>query len=544
LLHQFVSKAILLASVREEASLPSDLKPEPTWLCRDFRSFVSLMAVATFLFLLSGNVATAANPLEKNTKPAEFSRPFLIEFQGPITETLSKYIHRKVKQARAANADLILLEIDSPGGLKSESLAIAKTLSEIDWAYTVAFIPNKAISGGALVSLGCDEIVIGEKARFGDIGEIYWDPESFMFREVMAKMNSDLIPQARMLAKEKGRPPEFAEAMIDQNMQIFRRPHAGDWEYKNVHINQKAPGDDWEMIPESREGMYLTLEGPRMLELGFANASSNDRNEVSQLYGVEAAEVRVLRYTNSDYIADALCTPWITGLLIVIGLLALYLEVSAPGVGVGGLMACLCAVLFFWSRFFGGTADWLEAILFIGGMIFLAMELFVIPGWGLAGFMGLVMMLASVVMASQDFVFPSNDRQWAEFVTTCLVILCSGCIFLIGAAFITKKLGKIPVFNRLVLEPVADGEKVATVTDADGKPIPQSHPLVSVGDWGKAESLLRPAGRAVFAGRSIDVISDGDYVEPDSQVKVVDIQGNRIIVVAVEENIQDTVHRP
>lgn len=519
--------------------MQSNLRPILNGLYDKTAARLPACVLAVFIFVFAFPCLIHAQG--KNTRPQQFSKPYLIEFRGPIDVTLSKHFHRKLAAAKSAGADLILLEIESPGGLKSESLAIAETLSDVDWAYTVAFVPERAISGAALVSLGCDEIIVGAGSRFGDIGEIYWDPESFAYRMVTEKFNSELVPQARQLAESKGRPPELAEAMIDKDTQVFRRPLGEGWEYKTVHIRAEAPGGDWQLIEESKEGRFLTLLGPRMIEIGLADATCNNRQEIAANFQVDPTEIRVLRYTNSDYIADLLCTPWITGLLIVVGLLAMYLEVSAPGIGVGAIIAAFCAVLFFWSRFLGGTADWLEAILFLAGLVFLAMELFVIPGWGVSGFIGLALMMASVIMAGQDFVVPANDRQWAELVTTTLVILCSGFIVIIGAAFITKKLGTIPVFNRLVLQPKPDTDTASPTLNKEGKPIPQNHPLVSVGDWGKAESQLRPAGRATFSGRSIDVISDGAYIEPDTQVKVVDIQGNRIMVIQVESDIRDTV---
>ncbi len=232
-----------------------------------------------------------------------------------------------------------------------------------------------------------------------------------------------------------------------------------------------------------------------------------------------------------------------TGLLVVIGLVALYIELSAPGVGAGGLIAGLCAALFFWSRFLGGTSTWLEIILFLAGVVFLMMELFVIPGWGISGLLGLLFIVGSVIMASQDFVVPQTSRQWNQFLTSALMLMCSGFIVFIAAAYITKKMGHLPLFNKMILAPPpSDAEYAAKSKSA--KPIPTPHPDVSVGDWGKTESLLRPAGRAIFAGRSFDVVSDGAFIEPNRQVKVIAIQGNRIVVASIDDDdLSDTVHR-
>ena len=494
--------------------------------------FSQLLAIVFGLVVAACGLAQ--QPLQKNQKPASFERPFLIEFQGPIDQKLSRHLHSKIEIAQKAGADLVVIEVDSPGGLKSESLRIANTLRKIDWAYTVAFIPEQAISGGALVSFGCDEIVVGDEMRFGDIGEIYWDPEAFAFRFAPEKLNSALVPQARTIAKAKGHPPEFAEAMIDKEVQVFRRKLGNIWEFKTVRVGEADP-DGWELIEESNEGRFLTLDGPRMLELELASSNCNTREDLTALFDLDQDSLSVLTYTTTNLVADTLCKPWVTGVLIVVGLLALYLELCAPGLGVGGVISVLCGALFFWSRFFAGTADMLELILFLSGLAFLMLELFVIPGWGVSGFLALLFMCASVILAGQDFVVPSNDSEWAAFITQALTVLCSGLAVMVGAVVITSKLGKLPVFNRLILNPEIDGGANATDgKDPNGKPTPTEHPIVSVGDWGQSESLLRPAGRALFAGRSIDVVSDGAFIEPNQPVKVVEIRGNRVVVIAVE----------
>jgi membrane-bound serine protease (ClpP class) len=221
--------------------------------------------------------------------------------------------------------------------------------------------------------------------------------------------------------------------------------------------------------------------------------------------------------------------------LVLTGLIALYMEFSAPGIGAGGLIAGLCAVLFFWSRFFAGTAGWLEVILFAAGIIFLLMEIFVIPGFGVSGVCGLALLFSSIVLASQNFAVPQTPQQWDQTLTTSVMILCSGFVFLIAATFISKRLGAIPLFNRLVLDVPPRQLGFESTKDADGKPLPSPHPSVSVGDWGVSESLLRPAGRAKFAHRSFDVISDGSFVEPGTQVTVIRINGNVITVAPVED---------
>lgn len=476
---------------------------------------------------------------KRKQRPDSFSRPVLVELTGDIDPSDTAFLRNRLQRAKAAKADLLIVEIDSPGGYKTESLAIGEMLRDIDWAYVIAYIPREAISGGALLSFGADEIYAAPEMRFGDIGPIHFDPTEFAFRLVPAKLQSVLVREARDLAEAKGYPPDLAEAMVDKDVLVYQRRSAGGGlEFRRVHLNDKEkPGDDWTLIEESGPERFLTLNGARAKELGIAKELADNRSQLFEKLGLDADKLTVFKVNAADRIARILNTWWATALLIVIGLLALYLEMSAPGIGIGALVSGLCAMLFFWSHFLGGTADWLEVLLFLAGLVFLAMELFVIPGWGFAGLLGMVLILTSGVMATQDFVVPSNSEQWNQFLTSLLTLLCALAVVFLGAILITKKIGRIPIFNQMVLAPRPDASIATESTSSKQKPEKPglvSHPAVSVGDWGKADSPLRPAGRASFNGLSLDVISDGQFVVQGQQVKVIRIQGNVVVVSPVD----------
>jgi membrane-bound serine protease (ClpP class) len=496
-------------------------------------------------------------PVKLQQRSAEYKRPVVIVFDGPVGFQNASFFKNRLARAKDRGADLVIVEIDSPGGLAIKSLEIAEALRDVDWAYTVAFVPREAISGAALMALGCDEIVLGSQARFGDAGPIQYDPSLAAFRYVPAKAKSVLVRQAQDLATSKGRSKALAEAMIDENAMVFVRKQSlappGPPEFRTIYLEDENQGpldaarnagvdlNQWTLIDETGTERFFTVNGPRAVELGFANFVADDRSELTRELNV-SSELHEYRYNFSDTVVFWLNSPLVTGLLILVGLIALYFELSAPGIGAGGLLAGLCAALFFWSRFAGGTSGWLEVILFIAGIIFLLMEVFVIPGFGLAGFTGLILLFVSVVMAGQDFVIPQTSGQWNHLLTSLIVVVVASCVFLIGAAFVSRKFGSIPVLNRLSLEPPRY-ETPETHDKASGKPLPQSHPDVSVGDWGIAESLLRPAGRAIFHGKSIDVVSDGSFLDPGTQIRVMQISGNRIVVSEVEAT-DDTVAHP
>jgi membrane-bound serine protease (ClpP class) len=478
-------------------------------------------------------------PDRLNLLPASIERPVLIKFHGPIDYRRAAYLRSKINWAKSLNADLIVLEIDSPGGLKDESLDLAEMLRDIQTAYTVAFIPREALSGAALIALGTDQIVAGPAARIGDIGVIGFDPQLFAFRFAPAKVFSVLVRQARDIAESKGRPPDLAEAMIDKDVLVYRRlDPQGRPEFQTRRVNPDQEPEatldgGWQLVPESGKERFLTLSGVRALELGIAQANADSLEDLNQLIGL-TVPYRVIDYTLTDSVVYWLNTPWLTALLIIVGLVALYIELAAPGIGAGAMVSGLCALLFFWSRFLGGTSGILEVLLFVAGIAFLLMEIFVIPGWGLSGLLGIVLMMVSAIMASQNFVVPSTEREWNTLLTSLAVLLGSTFVVLIIAAHITRRLGKIPLFNRLVLAvPTPDGS-IALTDKESGKPQPVNHPPVSVGDWGFSESLLRPAGRARFGRTVIDVVSDGSFIDQGVRIRVTAIDGNRIVVVEVD----------
>ncbi len=510
--------------------------------------FAAVILLLTSLAVAPADLDGQARlPSKKQTRPTRFENPVLIEFKGEINRKLYRYFLNRFKKAKKQKADLLIIEITSPGGYLLESIEIAEMLKDCDWAYTVAFIPESAYSGAALISFGCDETIIAKDGRVGDIGVVALDPTLMAFRYADAKARSVFVRQARDIAEAKGRSPDLIEAMIDKQVAVYVRKNAkGELEFRKKAIieGQALPESEgpWKLIDESGFNRFLLVNGLRANELGIAEGTAAEREEILESFGV-SGQVKIESYRTADSVAYWLMNPFVTGLLIVVGLIALYFELSAPGIGAGGLIAGLCAVLFFWSRFMGGTSGWLEVILFAAGVVFLLMEIFVIPGWGISGFAGLILLGVSVLMASQGFVLPESPQQWNQTITSLLVLGCSSLIVIIVAGVIAKKMGSIPGLSRMVLAPVDDDDDQEGGEKSTKSP-PQQHPTVSVGDWGQAESVLRPSGRAKFGVHSIDVVSDGSFIEVGDQVRVLAIEGNRIVVELVEGSESDeTVYK-
>jgi membrane-bound serine protease (ClpP class) len=472
---------------------------------------------------------------------ANFQQAVLIRFEGEINPLLEQNLYRKLATARRYEPDLLVIEIDSPGGWVDSSLNLADRLRQVDWARTVAFIPREAISGGAVMALGCDDIVMAPHAHLGDAGEIFLD-ENGVFRYVEEKTRSYLASKLRGLARAKGRSPALAEAMCDMDLAVYHvrhRTNGTDAYMSDQELKSEADPEQWERIKPvfgTGQKRFLTMDGSQAVEVGFAQGLVSSRGELKDHYGL-SHDFIVLEHTPVDTAVMILNAPLVTGLIIVIGLVALYVEFSLPGTFIGGMVAGLCFALFFWSRFLGGTAGWLELILFVAGLAFLGMELFVIPGFGVAGFSGILLLLASVIMASQSFVVPHSNRELNIMLTQVGIVGVSAVVFLITAGLISRYLGAIPLARALMLDlPQAATTPASAVPSESIEKSPSVSPPVSparevrVGDQGIADSLLRPAGKVQFGDRFVDVVSDGTFIDRGRPVRVVEISGNRVVV--------------
>jgi membrane-bound serine protease (ClpP class) len=225
-----------------------------------------------------------------------------------------------------------------------------------------------------------------------------------------------------------------------------------------------------------------------------------------------------------------LTDPYVSWLLLFVGAFMLVIELKLPGIGLPAIISALAFLLFFWSHYLSGTADQLEIILFLIGLVCLAVEIFVFPGFGVFGMSGILLMLCSIVLASHTFVWPTQDYEYQELGHTLLQV--TGMLAAVGggAIVLARYFPSLPLFNRLILKPEpwtrVEGE------DAPGTPAVEGYESLAflIGETGRTTSPLRPTGKARFGGYLIDVTADGAFVEADNLVEVVDVQGLRVIV--------------
>ena len=487
-----------------------------------------------------GVAAAEADEAPAPKPVGNFRRPVMIRFEDEITPMSRSAFERRLATARDEEADLVIVEITSPGGTVTDSLALGEAMLAVDWARCVAYVPDEALSGGAFFSLGCKDIVMAPRAKLGDAGPIFFDAQAWAFRHASEKFRSDLVRSVRDLAEASGRPPALAEAMVDADAVVHRYENKQTGQTRYLTEADAAGLDEpdrWTqgpMVSESREGLFLEVNGRRAAQLGLADAVVDGLDALKQRYGIDG-ELPVLEHTTLDTVVMILNSGIVTWLIFVIGLIALYVEFSAPGIGLGGLVAALCFALFFWSRFLGGTGGWLEVVLFLAGVGFLLVELLVLPGFGMAGILGILMLVAALVLAGQATGIPDTRGELARFAQSLFVMASAGVTVAIAAYFLRRNFGMIPLARQLMLQPPEaamrrSGSVVPEGNGNGGTGVQGSLVLLEVGTRGVAHTPLRPAGRGRFGDRFVNVVTDSEFVQRGRPIEIVETGGSQIVV--------------
>jgi membrane-bound serine protease (ClpP class) len=412
---------------------------------------------------------------------------YVASITGTIDNGLPPYLERVLEEASAAGAKAIVLEINTFGGRVDAAVEIKDLLFNTDLR-TIAFIDKRAISAGAFISLACDDILMVPGSLMGAAtvvdgsGEKGSEKQISYFREEMAAT-----------AKEKGRNPEIARGMVDEDVEIDSLSIKG----KLITLTV----DDalqWQMADYKVTSLEAGLE-----KLGFS-------------------EVHLTRVESNwaEDIVRFLTGPIVAGLLMSLGFLGLIFELRSPGWGVGGTIGIIALLLFFGSHYIINLAEAWEILLFLLGVALLAVEIFIIPGFGIAGISGLILILTSVFLGTLG----SWDFVTREDINNSLYALLAALLLTIVSAIATfRALPRWSAFRRVILE---DEEKVSSGYISNKR---DYTPLV--GKSGIARSDLRPTGIAEIAGQRYDVVSQGDFIDAGSSIKVIATENYRIIVV-------------
>ncbi|HEX8203512.1 MAG TPA: NfeD family protein, partial [Isosphaeraceae bacterium] len=376
--------------------------------------------------------------------------------------------------------------------------------------------------------LACDEIIFRKGARMGDVVQLV--PRRGPVEALDDRQVESLAARAEGLARLKAHPAAVARALVDPRVEVVSARDTATGAVVLLDREEAEADPRRYTIQEvvKAPGSVLTVTAEEAPALGLADQVVADLEGLKEFYGLRGQTLRVDGPTWVDVLVTTLNNPWMSSLLLFIGLFMLILELKLPGIGLPAITSTLAFLLFFWSRFLSGTADQLEIILFIVGLICLALELFVFPGFGVFGMSGILLILISVVMASHTFVWPTREYEFRQMGQSLLQISLALVAVAVGAVVVGRYFPSLPLFNRMVLKP----EPIGALGDPAEKPAPDPDaPLVFlIGETGRTTTVLRPTGKARFGELLVDVTADGFYIEPNSLVQVVEVQGPRVIV--------------
>ena len=460
--------------------------------------------LSLFLALLA---ALAAPPARSEPAPPPPPAPVtVIPIRGQIEGALLYVIRRGLAEAEREHAAAVLLVMDTPGGTLNAASDIVRSIQAARTPVHT-FIEKDAFSAGAIIALATRSIYMAPGSVIGDALPILMSPVGGvqeMSEGLEEKSVSAVSALVRAAAQEAGHDPELAEKMVRREKEF----KIGD-----------------EVI--SPAGQLLTLtaeeaarpgreEGRPLLSAG----TLPDLAAVLDDLGLAGHPVRELEITAAERMAR-----WIAAaapVLMILGFLGIYLEIKTPGIGLPGLFGAVCLALFFWGHHIAGLAGMEDLLLFAVGVVLILIEIFVIPGFGVTGMLGIVLVLLSLVGAMTRIVpggplLPDWPALQIPVLKTFAAIVGTGALALLLGRFLPRS----RFVNRLALAAstsAADGYTAAADTSA------------LVGQSGVALTPLHPSGAARIGGERLDVVTDGEFLEAGTPVRIVEAHGSRLVV--------------
>jgi membrane-bound serine protease (ClpP class) len=414
---------------------------------------------------------------------------YVAPLEGIIDLGLAPFVERVLAEATEAKADAVVLEVNTFGGRVDAAVLIRDALLRAPLR-TVAFVNKRAISAGALISLAAEKIAMADGGTLGAATPVQMGAPGNAATPVEEKSVSYMRKEFRSTAESRKRPPLVAEAMVDADVVI--------------------PG----VIDK---GKLLTLTTTEALNLGVADVRADSLEAVLEYLNLSAAEVRRPTVNWAEQLVRFFTHPVLGSVLMTIGILGIIVELRTPGFGVPGAIGIASLGLFFWGHWLVRLAGWEEMLLVALGIVLLALELFVIPGFGITGILGILGLLGGLALSLVG-----------AGATPSLVLFALGRVSLslliaIGVSLaLLRFLPRLSYGRRLVLDTgLAALAGYASAPETD---------LKWIGKRGTALTPLRPAGIADLERERVDVVSQGEYIEADAPIEVVRVDGNRIVV--------------
>ena len=411
-----------------------------------------------------------------------------------IKEEIAPPVWHKTKkafrEAKENKADLILIHMNTYGGLldAADSIRTAILNSAIPvWV----FIDNNAASAGALISIACDSIYMRSGANIGAATVV--DQTG---KPMPDKYQSYMRSMMRSTAEASGRDPDIAQAMVDPRIYI-------------------------QGIIDT--GQVLTFTANEAMKYNYCEGIAESVNEVFEVAGIKDYKIIEQHLTISDKIIRFLINPFVSGILIMIIIGGIYFELQTPGIGFPSAAAVVAALLYFAPLYIEGLAEHWEIILFIVGLILLVLEIFVIPGFGIPGILGIIFVVAGLTLSMVGNTgFNFEGIILTGLIKSFFIVVIAGFFAIVLSFYFGRKLLTSTAFGHLALDSVQKHEEGFSVSDSAYKSM--------IGKNGVAHTILRPSGKVLIEGEIYDATAESGYIDKEIAIKVTDYQTGQLIV--------------
>ena len=421
---------------------------------------------------------------------AQQKKVMVMDIKSGIDVRTNHYVELALKHAEETKADIVLIDMSTYGGLVQDAQEISDRIIAFKKPVWVFIHPN-AFSAGALISISCDSIYMSGGAKIGAATVV--DGEG---NKTIEKYQSAMRTTMRSAAEHSHRDPKIAEGMVDERTQV-------------------------EGLPTGRIITFTTSEA---LKFGYCEAQAETIDEILKRYKLENATIDHFELSNVDSIIDFFMNPLISGLLILIILGGIYFELQAPGLGFPGAAAVTALILYLVPYYIHGIAENWEIIAFVFGIILIGLEVFVIPGFGIAGIAGIAITFGSLVLMMLN-----NNLFDFEFVETEDIIVATSVALggLLGGVIVfifgSSKLTNTKAFQRMAL--------TETQQSAEGYSVNVNKERMK-GKTGVAFTVLRPSGKVMIDNQLYDAFSQAGYIEKGSSILVMEEEGSTLRVKA------------
>ncbi len=414
---------------------------------------------------------------------------FVLEIKSDIDPRSNRYVKLALEEAEALGADYVMIEMDTYGGVLTDADDIRTNVLEFEKPVYV-FINKDAASAGALISIACDSIYMAPGASIGAATVVFQDGQA-----APDKYQSYMRSIMRSTAEAKGRDPRIAEAMVDESLEV-------------------------EGISES--GQVITFSTSEAIKHGYCEGEVKSVEEILTKNNI--TNYRIERYTQgvAEKIVAFFLNPVISGLLILIIIGGIYFELQTPGVGFPILASVVAMILYFTPYYLNGLAENWEIAIFFVGIILMALEVFVIPGFGVAGVLGLICTIGSLVLVmlnNENFDFSFVEmRDIFLAATAALVGLLGGflLIFMGGVKFTQTRF-----FRKIALVDTQQSSEGYTANVQESSMLHKK---------GIAYTVLRPSGKIMIDNELYDAYTRGSYIDANEEVIVIGEEGTSLKV--------------